>query len=298
MGKGCYNNDVEIFLCRLKQKYLYYKEERMNSPCAIKWLVREPDISIRDGKKIECYKLDYNLLDTNALNSWAKHIRRHYESDEELEESIGLTGLTAEVYLRSNVIPQKEMPKGSTMRSADFGEIIFSDLLEFVKGYNVPRCKQYGRATPTQSEQGTDIIAYKFHNSDNSPSIDDELCAIESKMGATSSSYSKVNDAIKHSIKDEFRTSITINYIRKKLKRMGKIEESEQVARFQKKSEKDYQLRLMAGAAIARAEVEKDVTIEFTDDGEVKLEKVDSIFLIHCDKLMDLVHELYERCID
>ncbi|EAF0331627.1 DUF1837 domain-containing protein [Listeria monocytogenes] len=270
----------------------------MNIPNYITWLVSEPSIDIRDGKKVECYKLEYDINDDKILSDWAKHIRRHYESDEVLEESIVSIRMNKESYLRELVIPQREMTKGPAMRSADFGEIIFSDLLEFVKGFEVPRCKQYNRATPTQSEQGTDILAYKFEKADYSSTIDDELLAIESKMGATSSSYSKINEAIKHSIKDELRAAVTLNYYRKKLKQMGKNEESERIARFQRKSEADYKLRLIAAAAISRGEIEKEVNIKFTDEGEIKLEKIDSIFLIHCDNLMNLVHELYERCIE
>lgn len=270
----------------------------MNKPNYITWLVGEPSIDIRDGKKVECYKLEYDIKDDETLNAWAKHLRRHYESDEELEESIVLLNKTKENYLRELVIPQKGMPKGPTTRSADFGEIIFSDLLEFVKGFEVPRCKQYNRATPTQSEQGTDILAYKFQRDDYTPTKDDELLTIESKMGATSSSYSKVTEAIEHSIKDELRASVTLNYYRKKLKTMGKNEESDRIARFQRKSEEDYNFRLIAAAAISRGEIEKGVKINFTDKDEIKLEKIDSVFLIHCNKLMDLVHEVYERCIE
>lgn len=270
----------------------------MNIPNYITWLVSEPSIEIRDGKKVECYKLEYDIKDDVTINAWAKHIRRHYESDEDLEESINSTQMSKESYLRELVIPQREMVKGPAMRSADFGEIIFSDLLEFIKGFEVPRCKQYNRATPTQSEQGTDILAYKFQQDDYTPTIEDELLAIESKMGATSSNYSKVTEAIEHSIKDELRASITLNYYRKKLKTMGKNDESDRIARFQRKSENDYKLRLIAAAAISRGEIGEKVKINFTDKGEIKLEKIDSVFLIHCDKMMDLVHEVYERCIE
>lgn len=264
----------------------------------INWLIHEQDIEIRDGKKIQCYKLEYDLDDEQSLIKWAKHIRRQYESDASLLESIEETGMSAEEYLREYVIPQKHMIKGSTMRSADFGEIIFSDLLEIIYGYDVPRCKLYDRATPTQSEQGTDIIAYKFQLSNYNASENDELCAVESKMGATSSSFDKVNEAINHSIKDELRASITMNYYRKKLNKLGKRTEAKRIARFQKKSEKDYVFRLMAGAAISRKNVNSNIKIEFIDDGEIKLEKIDSVFLIYGDKLMDLIHEVYERCIE
>ena len=267
-------------------------------PEHIKWLVEECDIEMRDEKIIKCYKLNYDLEDDQTLRIWAKHIRRQYESDESLAESLEETGMTAEEYLRENVIPQKGMEKGATMRSADFGEIVFSDLLEFIYDFEVPRCKLYNRATPTQSEQGTDILAYKFYNPDYKPHPEDQLSSVESKMGATTSDFGTLNKAIKDSIKDEFRYSMTLNYYRKKLKSMGKHDEARRVARFQMKSEKDYIKRLIAGAAISRVNVEHDVQIDFKDEGEIRLTKIDSIFLIHCGKLMDLVHDLYERCIE
>lgn len=55
--------------------------------------------------------LDYDISNENN-NAWAKHIRRQYESDTSLDESIIALGLEKEEYLRGLVIPQKEMVKG------------------------------------------------------------------------------------------------------------------------------------------------------------------------------------------
>lgn len=270
----------------------------MKKPGHMNWIIKEHDIEIRDGKYVQCYRINFDLSNEDLLKSWAKHIRRQYESDESLIESLEATDESKEEYLRRNVIPQKEMVKGPTMRSADFGEIIFSDLLEYIYEYTVPRCKMVNRATPVQSEQGTDIIAYNYYLSDRNSHEQDVLCTVESKMTATNSSVSTVSTAIEHSIKDGIRYSATLNYYRKKLKFLGEIDQSREISRFQKKSEKNFIHKIMAGAGISRIKVDKDIKIDFVDNEDIKLEKVDSIFLIYCKDLMDLIHELYERCIE
>lgn len=60
---------------------------------------------------------------------------------------------------------------GATVRSADITEILISDLLEFVHQYSVPRYKLKNRSGKNNSQQGTDVIAYKYKNEDKTPMI-------------------------------------------------------------------------------------------------------------------------------
>jgi len=140
----------------------------MNAPGYIKWLISEQSVRLEDGIAISCYKLDYSI-DDDLFDEWALHIRRHYESDDELKESLIATSLSIEEYLKTFVIPQKSDPFGPTSRSNDFTEIMISDLVEFINGYTVPRCKQDNRSGKTNSAHGTDILAYKFHKPNHTP---------------------------------------------------------------------------------------------------------------------------------
>jgi hypothetical protein len=167
----------------------------LNQPKYINWFVKENNITFEDGIPITCYRLDYKI-DEDAFREWAIHIRQHYESDDELKESLIDTNMSVENYLRSNVIPQISDPFGPVSRSNDFTEIMISDLIEFVHGYIAPRCKQHNRSGKTQSEHGSDILAYKFIKSEKLPSVKDELLVIEVKGELTSDKYTPITDAV------------------------------------------------------------------------------------------------------
>ena len=276
----------------------------MEIPAFIPWIISESRIKLEEDKEVECYFLDYDISNEETLNAWAKHIRRQYESDTSLDESIIALGLEKEEYLRGLVIPQKEMVKGPMTRSADFGEIIIADLIQYIKNYDVPRCKMYNRATPTQSQQGTDILAYKFINANYSPSDNDEMLAIEVKWGASKNNYSPLIDALKDSKKDKYRAGITLNFYRKQLMMMGNTDEALRISRFQKKSEVNYKIKMISAAGINKLKVDAMDLCQLVEtesnlkENPLEISGIDGIFLMHCDRMMDLIHELSERCIE
>ena len=103
------------------------------------WLIEEKGVALDNGEPIQCYKIDY-ADDDEILNAWAIHIRRHYISDEELAESCEELEISPEEYLKQFVIPQKGKDKmAGAARSNGISEILFSDLLEFIYGLEVPR---------------------------------------------------------------------------------------------------------------------------------------------------------------
>lgn len=139
----------------------------MEKPQYIDWIVEETGIVIKDDIPLKCYKIDYKD-DESILDDWALHIRRNYIEDTELKEDADDNAMTVEQYLHDYVIPQKGEELGATVRSADITEILISDLLEFVHQYSVPRYKLKNRSGKNNSQQGTDVIAYKYKNEDNS----------------------------------------------------------------------------------------------------------------------------------
>lgn len=277
----------------------------MDKPKYIKWLVEENGIVRNYSGTLFCYRIDYNN-DNEILDDWALHIRRHYVPDEELMEDAEIEGLSIEDYLRQFVIPQESDAMGSTARSGTIAEILFSDLVEFILGYHVPRCRQYNMSGKTVSEHGTDVIGYKFANENKKPNVKDEILAVEIKAGLSSSDVSVINRAVADSAKDEYRVSLSLNYMRKKLAKMGKIDESNDIRRFQQKTKQgfDYVIKYSAGGItslpLLHGETENGVIIEVipgVNGTDIAFKKGEAIYFIHGEKLMELAHKVYERCV-
>lgn len=264
----------------------------MEAPRYVRWLTEETNVTLSDGTHIPCYRLDHTK-DEDALNEWALHLRRHYESDAALAESLAETGLTAAEYLRDYVLPGTQN-LAAACRSGDFTEILVSDLLEFVHHYRVPRCKQQNRANKDRSTQGTDIVGYHYANLDETPSTRDELVAAEVKGLLSSGSYEVLEKAAKDSQEDEFRLATTLNFYRKQLKGMGNNEEARKIARFQQKSEAQFRIRYLGVGVASIGQIENNLIPNYSSD-DLMLSTGHEIFLIHGEKLMTLAHDLYAR---
>ena len=267
----------------------------MIKPKYIDWIIEEEKVFFEDGHPLKCYILDYKI-DETILDEWAVHIRRHYISDKELEDSVSILSISVEQYLREYVIPQKSDIYGAVSRSNDISEILFSDLLEFVFGFTVPRCKQQARSGKTLSEHGTDIIAYKFSRADNKPNRKDRLLATEVKAQLTSETADVIKSAVKDSTKDEQRFAHTLDYYRKKLKQLGNEQQALEIARFQQKPEYDYEIEYVSAAISSKEKIEDNILLGITGEG-LSLKKNQEVFYVHGKKLMELVHNVYERCI-
>ena len=275
----------------------------MDRPVYLTWLVEE-EVVLDNGEYIKCYKLDY-YIDDEILDKWALHIRRHYISDQDLEESCKLLQMTPADYLKKMIIPQKgENKLSGAARSNGLSEILFSDLLEFIYGLEVPRYRQYNMSGKTVSEHGTDIIGYEFYNSKKIPNKKDKLITMEVKAGLSSSSAEVIESAVVDANKDEFRLAQSLDYMRRKLKLLGKTAESNDVLRFQKKTEYDYILDNCAAGMSSLLEIEeKEINgkrikvIPEIVGHDLRLKGNASIFYVHGKKLMELANAIYDRCI-
>ena len=276
----------------------------MERPSYLKWLIEEKGVTLDNGEPIQCYKLDY-VKDDETLNAWAIHIRRHYISDEELDESCEELEISPEEYLKQFVIPQKGKERmAGTARSNGISEILFSDLLEFIYGLEVPRCRMDNMSGPTVSEHGTDVIGYKYYNADKSPDIKDRLVTVEVKAGLTQKTTQVIEKAVIDANKDEYRIAQSLDYMRKKLKRMNKQAEAEDILRFQKKTKYDYQLENYAAGMSSLEEIPeqkvdgKEMKIIPEIMGEdLRLKGDAGIYYVHGKSLMELAHNIYDRCV-
>lgn len=277
---------------------------KMERPLYLKWLIEEKGVTLDNGESIQCYKLDY-VKDDETLNAWAIHIRRHYISDEELDESCEELEISPEEYLKQFVIPQKGKDRmAGTARSNGISEILFSDLLEFIYGLEVPRCRMDNMSGPTVSEHGTDVIGYKYYNADKSPDIKDRLVTVEVKAGLTQKTTQVIEKAVIDANKDEYRIAQSLDYMRKKLKRMNKQAEAEDILRFQKKTKYDYQLENYAAGMSSLEEIpeqkvdgnEMKIIPEIVGE-DLRLKGDAGIYYVHGKSLMELAHNIYDRCV-
>ena len=273
----------------------------MQEPQYMRWLVEEKTV-LNNGIPVKSYFIDYNE-DPVVLDDWALHIRRHYISDDELDRSCKELELSAEEYLRTFKIPQQDDEMGPTARSNTISEILYSDLVEFVYGYNVPRVRQRNMSGKTVSEHGTDVVGYKFYNADKTPSTKDKLIAVEVKAVLSKKDMGVfVSSTTDSSNKDAHRVALTLDYLKNKLRMLNENETAEEIVRFQKKTVKDYDIEYVAGGmtCLKRLSSEDDgeeLVIPGVDGNLLKLTSGSKIFFVHGERLMQLAHSVYERCV-
>lgn len=273
----------------------------LERPSYLTWVVKEEGVVLDNEEPIHCYRLDY-VDDDAVFDDWALHIRRHFISDEELKKNCRDLEMTLEEYLKQNVIPQKGETLAGTARSNYISEILFSDLMEFVNGLEVPRYRLDNMSGKTVSEHGTDIIGFKFFNKDKKPNEKDILFTIEVKAGLTQQDATVIKRAVIDADKDEYRLAQSLDYMRRKLERMGKVDEANDTLRFQKKTKTDYEWKKCAAGMSSLCKIpEIDINGRIVKvipniSGE-ELKGKASIYFVHGKRLMDLAHNVFDRCV-
>jgi hypothetical protein len=266
----------------------------LDRPSYINWFVKE-DACLEDGHPIDCYLIDYEIND-DLLDSFALHIRRHYITDDELIDAC--QGMTVEDYLRQYCVPQKDEPKGPSTRSADISEIIVSDLIQFIYGYTVLRGKFHNRANKNSSEQGTDVIGYRFETDAEHPDAKDELIAVEVKASLSRTNLDILANAVKDSQEKDRgeRLPRTLEFLRRKSVSSDNTKEAETITRFQSKSALPYKVVYGASAMTVDYCPDDGIILGITEES-LSLKSETGLFLIHGEKLMELTHMVFERCI-
>ena len=127
------------------------------------------------------------------------------------------------------------------------------------------------------------------------PNDKDELVAAEVKATLSNTEYIPIKNAIIDSRKDEHRLARSVNYCRKRLKELGKIEEAEEVKRFLFKPDNNYRITYVAAGVSSRENVDDAIELDFSGE-ELEIRKNELIFYVHGKKLMELAHNIYQRC--
>lgn len=260
-----------------------------DKPLYLKW-IKAKDIVIDHEHKICCFELMHDINDDVVLDNWAKHIRRHYISDDELDDVLEMTGMSRYEYLSQNIIPDKTIRLGSTTISGEFAEILTYDIREYIFGEQALRGRHTFKATPEQGVTGSDILTYKLISSGASD-LNDTLFITESKAVLSQTDYTVITAAYNDSSKDTFRYSVSLNYLARLYRANGDEEKKAAVCRFIRKLEKDYRQEFEGSATTSVNTYDESKVIQEYDNGA----QFKRIIFVYGKSLLELAKHLYER---
>lgn len=185
------------------------------------------EIKLNSGEIINVYTISPNLTDDDK-NEWSKHILHHYISDDEINVGVNTNKLSKEDYIKNFVLPSIELRNGGEVAGV-FGEIVFSDFIEYILHFKVPRYKFYNNF-PGNPNQGIDIVAYRM---DEQNTNNDTVLFAEVKARLNNKNFHElqkaINDAEKRTDKDY---ALILDSARRKLSAMGDFEGAEAISRF------------------------------------------------------------------
>ena len=246
-----------------------------------------------DGKQIDVWELDLPA-DNSFLSNWAVSFRQNYCADHEIDTLRSGTGLSRAEYLTQLVFPDQKIAPGPSIRSGDFAELLVTDYVEHVLGYWVARGKYKQKAAPNESVKGADIFGFKQIDL-GTPSVGDTLIVFESKAKCTGSYSDQLQEAIKHSSKDNLRIAITLNATKQRLTLANEHANALRVERFQYLPDRPYIYRSGAAAILSDAAYDAaEIVAKTATSGHQNAANLELI-VIRGKELMKLVHVLYER---
>lgn len=268
----------------------------------LKWLEDTGQIiTTACGKEVPIYTFNPEMTDEVTMSAWAKHFRNHYCDDNEIDDLRDGTGLSRTEYLLKTKLPVQKVTAphektGPATRSGDFTEILVSDFLEFNLNYWVPRTRYEFKVNPNLSENGSDVIGFKF--SDDGKPKNDELMIYEVKGALTGKKPSnRLQVAVNDSNKDRFRVAESLNAIKQRLKFKGLQQDAPKVQRFQNVVDRPYKEKYGAASVLTNTMYSK-VELSKTDTTAHVNNSSLSLLVIKGDALMGLVHFLYQRAAD
>ena len=257
------------------------------------WLVEaENGLKTSDGVEVKIYDLNHTN-DDEILSSWAKHFRNHYCSDNDIDNLRNGTGLSKLEYLLKNKFPDEKIKPGPSIRAGDFGEILVADYLEYLLKYWVPRTRFDRKTIKNESTKGSDVLAFKLINEQESS--DDILAIFEVKTQMSKTkNKNRLQDAIDGSIKDSVRKAESLNAVKQRLMDRGESENAMKIGRFQNTVDKPY--KEISGAAVLFSNDIYEESVISSSNAAKHPNKMNlSLIIIRGKDFMELVHNLYQR---
>lgn len=273
----------------------------------LKWFSDNAErLTTTDGKEIEVWEFNH-AHDDVVLSAWARHFRNHYCLDTDIDFLRGR--LTRKDYLNNIKFPSDVSKLGPGIRAGDFGEILVSDYLQWLLDCWVPRVRWSSKVVRDESPKGSDVVGFRFHNTNEEYSIDDVMFIFESKTKFSASAVNRLQNAINDSAKDHIRIDESLNFIKQKLYEQRDINQAKKIERFQSPVDMPYKENYGAAAIISSdffdieelisadcnkipATAKSKEYISHPNYGNLKL------LVIRGANMMQLVHELYRRAAD
>lgn len=262
----------------------------------VSWFSKKRPLSTSESVPIEIWRFSPDRA-SPICSAWAKHFRNHYCADDEIDDLRRGTGLSRRDYLSSLIFPDATAAPGPSIRSGDFAEILFADLLEHRLKFWVPRFRYEAKAVRNVSTPGTDILAFK-RSANNRPE-EDVLVTYEVKANLTGGVNGNVlQKAVDHSSKDFIvRKAESLNALKRRLRRAGKLGDASIVERFQNKADQPYQEVTGAGALVSDAFFDSTQLVGTDISGHPNKSAI-ALVVIKGPDLMPIANMLYEKAAD
>ena len=261
-------------------------------PQYLDWLIQDKQMTTSEGKQINIYELVIQD-DESILDFWAKHLRKHYCADSEIDILRAGFDLERNEYLKTIKFPDVRITPGPSVRSGNFTEILVADYVQYVLDYIVPRTRYDRKVNRNSSTMGSDFIGYKCGEKISS---NDELIVFEVKARAGEvkpSSEIALQKAVIDSNKDVVRLAETLNAVTQRLIDRNNFEDAKRVQRYQNSSDNPYKRIYAAAAVHSNMSYSEPLlkTVSTLHHADPNL----YLLVIHCDNLMDFIHRMYGR---
>ena len=273
--------------------YLIIKrEETMTTLEYANYFVEEEYVTTNQGERV----LIFHLMpkdEEEALIEWARNLRRNYVDDQVMEEMASSLGVGHEEYLKTYKFPDPLDKWGKNVMIGDFSEILVADYLQYVLDFVVPRTRYNSKINRNRSTQGSDLIAYNVANSDEwNPK--DELFVFEVKAQSTEAkAQARLQEAVEHSSKDITRLAESLVASAEILTRIRKPDQAKVVQRFLNGTDRPYITRYAAAAVHSTSSFSRDL-IKQLDTSQHPSKEV-QLMVVHCERLMEFINNMYER---
>lgn len=249
-----------------------------------------------DGHAIRVWEIAHQP-DNAVLSAWARHIRRHYCADDEIDPMRKGPGLSRADYLRRLKLPDKSKDFGPATRAGDFGEILIADFLEYTLKYWVPRLRYDRKNTRNESTKGCDVIGIRVLNP-KKLSPKDALIVFECKVQFSGKkAQARLQEAIAHNGKDFERLGESLNAMRQRFRDKKDDESGALIERFQDMEDRPY-VAEWGAAAIFDDAVYDPGEIGKSEVKEHQYRAALQLVVIKGKDMMPLVHLLYEAAAD
>ena len=267
----------------------------MGSVFPSKFIKKESNLLCNHGQRVVDVFYVFRPPLADDIDKWALHIRRQYAPERNLKKRMTFEKehLSKDEFIKEYILPNPYgLPPEPGTASAEFGEILCSDVLTEFYGYTIPRLKLVDKPKKSMPVPHTDILGYKIVDGGGN----DVLCMAEvktslnGKMGVLNDAYNDINDIKKgRNIK---RMAETIEYYWRKALSVKDKNNVKAMRRFKEIVENKYMIERYACSVVSTVlyPSEPQLVVNFaTAANDIHF------FHVYSPALADLEKNLYTR---